>query len=109
MNYKTDQAIEKMTKECQGKDYLIPFEEYLTSICTTNAVAEKILAEGKTLQGAYDKMRGIASKRQKNGCAYIPPEEGFEIIREYFEITDASPEPALEAPAGEVIDITAFL
>lgn len=105
MSYKTDQAIEKITKECQGKDYLIPFEEYLTSICTEDAVADKILADGKTLQGAFDKMRGIASKRQKNGCAYIPPEEGFAIIREYYEIEEAEPEP----PVGDVIDIMDFL
>ena len=110
MSYKTDHAIEKMTKECQGKDYLIPFEEYLTSICTTDAVADKILAEGKTLQGAFDKMKGIASKRRTGNCAYIPPEEGFAIIREYYEITEADIMPApAKHEAADVIDITDFL
>ena len=34
---KTDEAIAKMAEEIKGKDYLIPFEEYLTTICTTDA------------------------------------------------------------------------
>lgn len=38
-----NKAIAKITEECQGKDYLVPFEEYLTSICTTDKIAEKIL------------------------------------------------------------------
>ena len=108
MSMKTDQAIEKITNECRGKDYLIPFEEYVTSICNTDAVAEKILQPEKSLQGAFDKMRGSASGRKKNGFAYIPPEEGFGIIRDYFEITkeDISAKPA---EAADVIDITDFL
>ena len=57
---KTDQAIARMADEMKGKDYLIPFEEYLTGICTTDAVADKILDKEKSLQGAFDKMRDIA-------------------------------------------------
>ena len=48
MSQKTDAAIEKMTKECENHGHLVPFEEYLTSICTTDAVADKILEEKKT-------------------------------------------------------------
>jgi len=98
-----NKAIAKITEECQGKDYLIPFEEYLTSICTTDKIAEKILDKKKTLQGAFDEMKGIAKERQHGGCAYIPPEEGFGIIREYFGID-------LEEKAEtNIIDITEFL
>ncbi len=103
---KRDKAIAKMTKECQGKDYLIPFEEYLTGICNEH-IAEKILAEGKSLQGAFDAMKDIAKKRQVNGCAYIPPEEGFEIIKKYFDIQDEDMEVTKEET--EVIDILDFL
>lgn len=98
-----NKAIAKITEECQDKDYLIPFEEYLTSICTTDKIAEKILDEKKTLQGAFDKMKGIAKTRQHSGCAYIPPEEGFEIIREYFGID------LTEKPQTNILDITEFL
>ena len=83
---KINEAIARITKECEGKDYLIPFEEYLTSICTTDSVANKILAKDKSLAGAFNKMKSIAEDRQVDGCAYIPPEEGFEIIRNYYGI-----------------------
>ena len=46
----TDRAIARITEECQEKDYLIPFEEYLTSIMT-DKIAEKVLDEKKSLQG----------------------------------------------------------
>ena len=102
MNRK-DLAIEKITKECQGKKYLVPIEEYLTSICNTK-VAEKILAEGKSLAACFESMRKIAKKRAVNGCAYIPPEEGFSIIRKYYDISDSD-----LSSHSNVIDITELI
>lgn len=102
MNEKINVAIARITKECEGNDHLIPFEEYLTSICTTETIADKILNKNKTLKGCFDKMKTIARGRAVNGCAYIPPEEGFEIIKDYYEIDDRS--NGLQA-----IDITDFL
>lgn len=86
-----DKAIARITEESnqKGKEYLLPFEEYLTSICTNEKVAAKILAEGKTLQGAFDEMKKAAKKRKTGNFAYIPPEEGFAIIRNYYGITEA--------------------
>ncbi len=104
MSKKTDDAIAKVTAECEGKEYLIPFEEYLTLICN-DAVAEKILKDDKKLEDCFKKMKKVARGRQKNGCAYIPPEEGFGIIREYYEITESD----LKKTAGSVIDITDLL
>ena len=102
-----NKAIAKITEECQGKDYLIPFEEYLTSICTTDKIAEKILDKKKTLQGAFDKMKETAEKHMVKkgnvGIGCIPPEEGFEIIREYFGID------LKEKAEANIIDITEFL
>ena len=46
MSIKTDQAKRKLAEECQGKDELIPFEEYLTNISTNDRVADRILTEG---------------------------------------------------------------
>lgn len=108
MSQKTDAAIEKMTKECENHGHLVPFEEYLASICTTDAVADKILEGKKTLQGAFDSMKKVAMKRKVGNCAYIPPEEGFEIIRKYYGITDAD----LKAGPGRkssIVDITDLL
>jgi hypothetical protein len=98
---KMNEAIAKMAEEMKGKDYLIPFEEYLTGICTTEAVADKILKKDKKLQGAFDAMKAVAQKRKVGNCAYIPPEEGFGIIRDYYGITEADMKPA-KAPESTV-------
>lgn len=83
---KINDAIARITDECEGKDYLIPFEEYLTGICTSDEIADKILNPKKTLDGCFENMKGIAKKRAVKGAAYIPPEEGFQIIRDYYGI-----------------------
>lgn len=105
----TDKAKAKLAGEIKGKDYLIPFEEYLTDICTTDAVAEKILAEDKSLERCFQHMKGIASKRKTGNFAYIPPEEGFEIIRKYYGIEEEQPKRRAAEPQGEVIDIMDLL
>ena len=104
----TNRAIARITEECQKKEYLIPLEEYLTSIMTEK-IAEKVLDEKKTLQGCFDKMKETAEKhmiRNGNvGTACIPPEEGFAIIRDYYGIDNAEK----SGPAPGVIDIMDFL
>ena len=109
MSMKQDQASAKMAEECQEKEYLIPFEEYLTSICT-DRVAEKILADGKTLQGCYNHLIAEAEKKLKtknrNQCIVMRGEEGIEIIQKYFGITEEDLDT--KEPSG-VIDIMSFL
>ena len=102
MSEKINKAIARITDECKGNEHLIPFEEYLTSICTTDDVAEKILNENKNLKGCFEKMKSIAHRRAKNNCAYIPPEEGFQIIKDYYGIKD-------DKKAGPTIDIMDLL
>lgn len=102
MSKLTDKAIAKMAEEIKGKDYLIPFEEYLTGICTTDAVAEKILDEKKSLQGCFDNMKRIASNRRTGNFAYIAPEEGFEIIRKYYGLDD---KPARSENVIDIMDL----
>lgn len=53
-------------------------------------------------------MKKVAMKRKVGDCAYIPPEEGFEIIRDYFEITDEDLKGARPRDGG-VLDITDLL
>lgn len=101
MSEKTNRAIARITDECKGNEHLIPFEEYLTSICTTDDVADKILNNDKSLKGCFEKMKNIARSRAKNGCAYIPPEEGFRIIREYYGIEDSKK----TSPAIDIMDL----
>lgn len=99
----TDKAKAKLAEEINGKDHLIPFEEYLTEICETDEIAEKILAEGKSLEGCFKHMEAIARKRKTGNFAYIPPEEGFRIIREYYGIGKAHEEE--KADAVDIMDL----
>ena len=86
-----DKAIRKLTEEAMKIDDPVAFaiEEHLTSKIRTNAEASLILAEDKTLKGAYDKVWAEARKRKKGNCAYIPPEEVFEIVDEYYGLGGA--------------------
>ena len=104
MSRLTDQAIAKMAEEIKGNDHLIPFEEYLTGVCTSDDVAEKILEKDKSLEKCFKHMEGIARKRKTGNFAYIPPEEGFSIIREYYGIKN---KPAAREP--ETVDIMDLL
>lgn len=101
-----DKAKERLAKEIEGKDHLIPFEEYLTEICTTDEIAEKILAEDKSLEGCYKHMESIARGRKTGNFAYIPPEEGFRIIREYYGIDGSK---NAEEETSDVVDIMDLL
>ena len=101
MSEKINKAIAQITDECKGNEHLIPFEEYLTSICTTDDVAEKILNRDKSLKGCFEKMKSIARGRAKNNCAYIPPEEGFQIIKDYYGIKDNKK----ASPAIDIMDL----
>lgn len=48
--------------------------------------AELILAEGKSLKGAYEAMRKAAEKVKVGNCAVLSDDEGFRIVKEYFGI-----------------------
>ena len=86
-----DKAIRKITEEAMKIDDPVAFaiEEHLTSRCRTNAEAALLLAENKTLKEAYDKVWAEARKRKKGNCAYIPPEEVYEIVDEYYGLGGA--------------------
>lgn len=108
MSKKTDEAIAKITAECEGKEHLIPFEEHLTKLCTNDCIAEKILQEDKTLQGSFDEMKCVAKKRKHGNFAYIPEKEGLAIIEEYYGITDADKSGSGRLTSN-LIDITELL
>ena len=104
MSTKTDEAVRKLTEQCKDKDYLIPFEEYLTGIMTDD-IADKVLADGKSLQGCFDHMKNIAQKRKTGNFAYIPPEEGYEIIRDYYGISSVSKREPRKHDRANVLDL----
>ena len=81
-----DKAIAKITEEAMAINDPVAFgiEEYLTGKCTTTAVAMKILEDDKKLKEIYDKVWAEARKRKKGNCAYIPPEEVYAMVDEYY-------------------------
>ena len=81
-----DKAIAKITDEAMKIDDPMAFaiEEHLTQLCTSNAVAEKLLAEDKSLKKACDMIWDEAKKRRKGNCAYIPPEEAYAMVDKYY-------------------------
>lgn len=103
MSELTDKAVAKITEEMMslGVPIAQAIEEYLTGKCTTDAVAEKLLVEEKSLSGAVKMIWDEARKRRKGNCAYIPPEEVYEMVDTYYGIN--------ETEATEVIDIMSLL
>lgn len=86
----TDKAIEKITREAMEINDPVAFgiEEHLTGMCTTNTVAMKILEDDKKLKEIYDKVWSEARKRRKGNCAYIPPEEVYAMVDEYYGLNN---------------------
>ena len=86
----TDKAIEKITKEAMEINDHVAFgiEEHLTELCTTNTVAMKILDDDKKLKEIYDKVWSEARKRREGSCAYIPPEEVYAMVDEYYGLNN---------------------
>lgn len=99
-----DKAIAKITAEAMAIDDPLAFaiEEHLTDICTSNAVAIKILACDKKLKTIYDKIYAEARKRRKGNCAFIPPAEVYEMIDKYYGIDEPAPKAASRSQAGKV-------
>ena len=85
-----DKAIAKLTQEMmEANDPVIQMiEEHLTEVCTTDEIAEKILAEGKTLKGALEEIENAARERRKGhkSCICVSDAEGFRITDKYFDI-----------------------
>ena len=105
---KRDEAVARITEECVANKNLIPLEEYLSSICTNDVIAGKILNKKKTLKECYKEMEKEARKK---GRAYLTDPEGFSIIREYYGITgeDVKTGISLVKPQADVIDISSLL
>lgn len=85
-----DKAIAKITDEMMKSNNpaIRHIEEHLTALCTNEGIAGKILAEGKTLKGAYNAMKEEARRMAGgSGEICISDEDGFRIVDEYFGIS----------------------
>jgi hypothetical protein len=106
-----DKAIARITDEMmKANDPLITMlEEHLTGICTTDAVAEKLLQEEKTLKGASKIIWDEARTRKVGNGAHISDAECCEMAEAYFGITEEDKAGCRKAAKQDVIDITQFL
>lgn len=93
---KQDKAIAHITEQMMKKakdgvpqPEIQAIEEMLTEICTTDAVAEKLLEDGKDVQGAYDALfKEAKDNRDGKNVVCIPPHKAQQIIEQYYGITD---------------------
>ena len=88
--------------------------EYLTGrLSADHALADKICADGKSIEGAFEAIRAYARKIQKGGCAYVDDTKSLEIVCEYFGIpakkSDAQTLAPQAAPADDGLDLDALL
>ena len=90
--------------------------EYLTGrLNADHGLADKICADGKTIEGAFEAVRAYARKIQKGGSAYVKDEKALEIVCEYYGIpadgekSHAQTLAHQEAPSDDGLDLDALL
>lgn len=111
-----DKAIAKITDEMMkiNHPFAVFIEEYLTSICTNDRVAEKLLNPQKSLKEFVDKtideMRKVAQRGGSGAqIAGAPDEEFYRRAETYYGITEEDKAAKKKAIKADVIDITQFL
>lgn len=97
---KIDEAIAKITREMMADNNpsIQRIEEYLTSKCTTDEVADKLLGEDKNLNDCLKTIKNKAHKMAISGMAMVEDSEVFSWVDEYYGIPASNPDQ-------EVIDI----
>lgn len=112
-----NEAIKKLTDEMMKENdpLILMLEEHLTSICTNDTVAWKILTEGKTIKAVRDQLyaraRPEAEKNKKGnaGGAFISDAECFRAAEEYFGITEEDKQDRKKPASAGIIDIMDLL
>ena len=111
-----DKAIAKITDEMMkaNNNFAQFIEEYLTSICTTDAVAAKLLDPKKSLKEFTDdviKKQEEAARKQGTGlqCVGAPDSYFLELAEQYYGITEEDKASVVAVPAEDIIDISDFL
>lgn len=101
---------EQMMKE-PNNTAIVEIEEHLTKLCKNESIARKLLAEGKTLQGALKEIENRAREIAKIGAVCIGPQEGFALVERYYDITEADKTEGKVKAKSEpkLIDVTDFL
>lgn len=109
----TDKLRDEMAKQSTHPGIAV-LGDYMTARLQGDpSIAAAILADGKTLSGAFDAIRDYASKHRTGSFAYVPPEKAFEICAGYYGILPAgAPQtqaPAVPEPDDTGLDLDALL
>lgn len=102
-----DKAIARINAEMQqhpSDRMLEAVGQYLIDLCTTEDTAKALLDEKKTLAGAVAAMREAARKKQTAGYYAMAPDEAWEIVRKYYGLKEAAPEPKEPEPPVKLAD-----
>ena len=108
-----DRAMDKIRDEMakqHERPEIAALGEYLTErLQADRSLSGRILAEGKNLAGAFEKMRDYARKNQKGGCFFMPPDTAMAMVCEYFGIpAEEKAQPRQETPDA-ALDLDALL
>jgi len=94
---KLDEAMDKLRDEMareNGRPEIRILGEYLTErLMKEPGIAEKITANGKSLDGAFAHMRAQAQKKAQKGSYVMASEEALNMLCEYYGIPAAAEEP----------------
>lgn len=125
-----DKAIEKINAEMQKKandPYTEIVGHYIIDRCLDAACAEKVMADGKSLQGAMSEIMKRAQKARNGSVAVLTPGAVFGAVDEHFgfetdeaaqmaALSSASPAPVEppkpktpERASGSIISLEDFL
>lgn len=89
-----EQAMAKLQAELRVDGvhpYVSAIGNFLLDLLKDNpTVAEKILAENKTIIGSMKEMRKEAEKVKVGNCAVLTDNQGFEIVLKYYGIKKAA-------------------
>ena len=95
-----NEAIAKITDEMVKMDDPLAqmIEEHLTEVCKTDQVAKKLLDPKKSLKKIHEKIWDEAKKRRIGNGAFIPDQEIYDMVDEYYGINQ-------KAQAAKTIDV----
>lgn len=82
-----EKAIEKINAEMQknpDNQYIEIIGQYIIDKCESDAAAEKVLTDGKTLSACLDKIKALAKKKAINGVGVVTEDEAFTEVNKYF-------------------------
>ena len=102
-----DKAIAKITDEMMKIETPLSrfVEEHLTEICKNEIVAEKLLAEDKSLNAICKQIESEARKVKVGNQAQIPDAEVLKMARDYYGITDADMHQKDDSDKIDVLDL----